>query len=246
MRYYPINLDIRNKDCLVVGAGDVGERKVDGLLRSGANVSVVGQEATPRLREMEAKGIISLHLRPYTSSDINGKFLVIGATDDEQVNKKISQDAHASGIVCNIADRPESCSFVLPAVFQQGDLVVAVSTSNKSPALAKRIRKKLENEFGPEYDLLLKLMGSIRKKILAMGESPEAQKGKFEQLLDRDLLGLIKQGQTDKIDGHLKEVMGEGYTWTGLMEPVKIGESIRSVEKGDASPMMIASSKDDV
>lgn len=218
MRYYPVNLDVRKKQCLVAGAGEVGERKVNGLLRSGASVSVVSPKANTAIKGMASKGLIELRPRPYQSSDLEGMFLVIGATNDEHTNEEISQDALARGILCNIADRPKACTFVLPAVVQQGDLIVAVSTSNKSPALARRIRKKLEKELGTEYAVLLDLMGSIRNKMLAQAQSPEANKKKFEQLLDLDLLRLIRNGRIDEIDASLKDVLGEGYTWLGLMK----------------------------
>jgi precorrin-2 dehydrogenase/sirohydrochlorin ferrochelatase len=217
MRYYPVNLDVRNKNCLVIGAGNVGERKIKGLLRSGANVHVVSPKANAGIQRMASEGLIKLQSRPYQASDLPGMFLVIGATNDEHTNERISQDANNQGILCNIADRPKACSFVLPAIVEQGDLIVAISTSNKSPALARQIRKKLEKELGVEYATLLHLMGAIRNRLLAQGKSPEVHKKKFEKLLDLDLLQLIQKDRIDEIDVHLEKVMGEGYTWSALM-----------------------------
>jgi precorrin-2 dehydrogenase/sirohydrochlorin ferrochelatase len=159
-----------------------------------------------------------LSLRGYQASDLDGRFLVIGATNHEEVNKRISQDASREGILCNIADRPEACTFVLPAIVRRGDLLIAVSTSNKSPAAAKHIRQTLEKEFGPEYATLLNLMGAIRQKFMSEAKSPEAHKGLFERLLDEGLLEMIREGATQDVDLLLKEVLGKGYAWKELVE----------------------------
>jgi len=148
---------------------------------------------------------------------MEGKFLVIGATDNEAVNEKISKDAADLGLLCNIADRPVACTFVLPAIVRQGDLMIAISTSNKSPAVARRIRETLEKQFGPEYTVLLTLMGAIRQKFMAQGKSPEAHKQKFERLLDEGLLEKVRENRIHEIDGLLKEVLGEGFIFEELM-----------------------------
>ena len=217
MRYYPVNLDVKNKDCLVVGGGTIGERKAKTLLSCGAMLSIVSPEVTPSLEELASAGEVRIAYRSYLPSDLDGKFLVIGATADEAVNRQISQDAASKGILCNIVDRPESCTFVLPAIVEQGDLTVAVSTSNKSPALAKRLRRKLEKEFGPEYGQLLSLMGSVRRRLIAENDSPEANKAKFEQLLDTNLLELFRQGRMGDIDNKLKEILGKEYNLQSLL-----------------------------
>jgi precorrin-2 dehydrogenase/sirohydrochlorin ferrochelatase len=218
MRYYPVNLDVRNRQCLVVGGGGVGERKVLTLLDCGASVTVVTTRATETLRNLALDGRIDIKTKQYDPSDMEGKFLVIGATDSEEVNARVSKDAVARGLLCNIADRPAACNFVLPAVVRQGDLLVAISTSNKSPAVARRIRQTLEKEFGPEYALLLNLMGSIREKLLSEAKSPEAHKRTFEQLLDAGLLEMIRENRTRDVDALLNDVLGRGYTWKELME----------------------------
>ena len=124
MRYYPANLDVQDRECLVVGGGSVGERKVKTLLECGACVTVVSTLATESLQDLASKGRIRLETRGYEPSDMEGKFLVIGATDDETVNNKVSKDAAERGLLCNIADRPASCTFVLPAIVRQGDLMI--------------------------------------------------------------------------------------------------------------------------
>jgi len=211
MRYYPISLDIKNRNCLVVGGGSVGTRKVMMLLECGAVVSVVSIEATEKLQELSVNGQIGLERRPFKTSDLHGKFLVMGATDNSGINRHIYAEAQRLGVLCNIADQPEACDFILPAIVNRGDLTIAISTSGKSPAFAKKLRKDLEKEFGTEYADFLKLMGEIRKKLLNEDHEPEAHKHLFEQLIERDLVQMLKKGDTENINSLLLEVLGEGY-----------------------------------
>jgi precorrin-2 dehydrogenase/sirohydrochlorin ferrochelatase len=217
MRYYPINLDIKNRRCLVVGGGAVGTRKVNTLLDCGARVTVVSPDPTPRLKELAAQGAIHLKQRPYRSDDVDQMFLVIGATDDERLNRQISNDAEQQNTLCNIADRPEVCNFILPAIVRRGDLVITISTSGNSPALAKRLRLDLEKQFGNEYADFLRLMGAVREKLLRQAHEPEAHKDLFNQLIDRDLVGLIKANNTKEINALLHDVLGEGFKIESLL-----------------------------
>lgn len=218
MRYYPVNLDIQAKDCLLVGAGTVGERKAKALLACGARLFVVSPEVTQWFKDTADVARIQVEYRKYDPEDLAGKFLVIGATADEVINRQISRDAASRGVLCNIVDRPESCSFVLPAVVRRGDLTVAISTSNKSPALAKRLRQKLEKEFGPEYARLLSLMGAIRHRLISENDPPEANKDKFEALLDADLLECFRKDRLEDIDHTLREVLGKEYNLQSLVD----------------------------
>lgn len=217
MRYYPVNLDIRGRRCLVVGGGRVGARKVDTLNQCGAMVTVISPEVSPALAQLAAEKAIILKQRSYRSSDVQGMFLVIGATDDETLNRQVNADAERRNLLCNIADRPEICNFILPAIVRRGDFVMAISTAGKSPAFAKHIRKRLETEFGPEYGVVLDLMGAIRNKLLAGAHQPEVHKPLFEQLIDGDLLALVKDKKIDRIDHLLERVLGPGYRYDQLM-----------------------------
>ena len=217
MKYYPVHLDINNRNCLVVGGGGVGTRKVKTLLDCGARVIVVSPEVSQQLRDLATSGEIKLEERSYQSEDLNDMFLVIGATDDEKLNKQISSDADRLNILCNIADRPEVCNFILPSIVHRDDLVITISTSGKSPALAKKLRKALENQFGEEYGTLLHLLGAIRKKLLQQAHEPEAHKPLFEQLINSDLIVMIQKGKIEEIDALLFEILGEGYNFKELM-----------------------------
>ena len=217
MRYYPVNLDVQNRACLVVGGGAVGFRKVDTLCACGADVTVVSPRIDTRLTALADSRAIRVLQRPYRTGDLEGMFLVIGATDDEVLNLTVKQDADGAGILCNIADRPEACHFILPAIVQRGDLIIAISTSGKSPAFAKKLRKKLEKEFGPEYGDFLKLMGAARNRLLSREHEPEAHKPLFERLIDGNLIELIKQHRRQEINTLLVDVLGEGFDYDSLM-----------------------------
>jgi precorrin-2 dehydrogenase/sirohydrochlorin ferrochelatase len=217
MRYYPIHLDIQNRNCLVVGGGGVGTRKVMALLKSGARVTVVSPEISEKLKNVEESARLTLKSRPYRTEDLAGMFLVIGASDDETLNRKISSDAEHRNILCNIADRPEVCNFILPAIVRRDDLVITISTSGRSPALAKKLRKKLEGQFGEEYGVFLQLMGAVRNKLLSQAHEPEAHKPLFEQLINSELVAMIQEAKTEDINALLYKVLGDGYRFEELM-----------------------------
>jgi precorrin-2 dehydrogenase/sirohydrochlorin ferrochelatase len=217
MRYYPIHLDIQNRNVLVVGGGGVGTRKVKTLLDCGARVTVVSRKISAKLQALAKSGDIILEQRSYRSEDLNGMFLVIGATNDMILNRQISHDAEQLNTLCNIADRPEVCNFILPSIVRRDDLVITISTSGKSPAMAKKLRKALENQYGEEYGKLLRLMGAIRKKLLSQAHEPEAHKPLFEQLINSDLPGMIQENKTEDINALLFDVLGEGFKYEELM-----------------------------
>jgi precorrin-2 dehydrogenase/sirohydrochlorin ferrochelatase len=217
MRYYPVYLDIKDRDCLVIGGGSVGTRKVMTLLACGAKVTVVSIDATEKLKELSDSGVIQLKERDFQTADLDDRFLVIGATDNQKLNFNIHAEAERRGLLCNIADRPKACNFILPSIVNRGDLIIAISTSGKSPAFAKKLRKHLEKEFGEEYAKFLNLMGAIRQKLLSQDHEPEAHKHLFEQLIEKDLVQMLKNGDTDNINSLLLEVLGEGYELEILM-----------------------------
>ncbi len=216
MKYYPAFLDVNGRGCLVVGGGAVGTRKVRTLLECGARVTVISAAFSPELEELSADGRVVLKNGPYRARDLEGKFLVIGATDDEDLNRRVSEDAARRNMLCNIADRPEACSFILPAIVSRGDLVIAISTSGKSPAFAKYLRRRLQREFGPEYARFLEIMGAVRRRLLADEHAPEAHKPLFEALINGGLVDLIREGEEDKIDALLEKILGPGFRLDAL------------------------------
>jgi precorrin-2 dehydrogenase/sirohydrochlorin ferrochelatase len=177
---------------------------------------VVGPRISAKLNELAKKTTLIIKKKPFQFSDLKDKFLVIGATDNQELNQQIHAEAERLGILCNIADRPEACNFILPSIVKKGDLVIAISTSGSSPAFAKKLRKDFEKQFGNEYAVFLELMGAIRKKLLAKDHKPEVHKPLFEQLINRGLVEMIKDSRNKDINLLLHEILGEGYIFEEL------------------------------
>jgi precorrin-2 dehydrogenase/sirohydrochlorin ferrochelatase len=171
----------------------------------------VSLTVTPELFALADDGKITWHKRSYLPSDLNRMFLVISATDNEALNHRISQDAENADKLCNIADRPRACNFILPAIVHRGDLVITVSTSGKSPAFAKKLRQQLESQFGPEYGEFLALMGGIRSRLLSGNHEPEAHKPLFEKIINAGLLDLIREKKQKEVSELLRRVLGDGF-----------------------------------
>ena len=189
------------------------------LLECGASVTVVSIDATETLKRLFKDQRITLVSRAYRPSDIDNRFLVIGATNDERLNQQLSMDAEKCNLLCNIADRPAACNFILPAIVRQGDLIMAISTSGKSPAFAKKLRKDLEKQFGEAYAFFLDLMGAIRSRLLLEKHAPEQHKPLFQKIIHSDIISWIQNHQHKKIDGLLLDVLGPGYVFDELIKP---------------------------
>lgn len=212
MRYYPIFLKVANRSCLVVGGGEVGARKVETLLSCGASVGVVSPEVVPWLEEEIQKETVELVGSHYDEDQLQGCFLVIAATDDMELNCRIARDAEQRRILCNVVDYPKEGDFILPALVQRGALTLAVSTSGKSPALARALRQDLEQRFGMEYAHFLELMGAVRSRVLEESKDFRANKEKFDQLVKSELLELVRRRDYEGVDRLLRTVLGSGYS----------------------------------
>jgi precorrin-2 dehydrogenase len=157
-RFYMACLDLGGRSCLVVGGGRVGLEKAEGLLECGARVTVVAPEIRPDLAALDVETVV----RRYQASDLDGRFLVIAATSSYEVNRRISADAEERRMLCNVADVPELCSFILPAVVRRDPIAIAVSTGGASPALAQRIRDEIGEVVGPEHAELARTLRDLR------------------------------------------------------------------------------------
>jgi siroheme synthase-like protein len=203
-RYYPVSLDVDGKRCVIVGGGDVALRKVRSLLEHGALVQVISPELCAGLQELSDSGRIMALERPYAGGDAAGAFVVVAATDDIDINRKVAAEAERRGILVNVVDMPNLSNFIVPSHLRRGDLSIAVSTGGASPALARRIRERLESDFGEDYEKLLSLAGQARAElrrggIVATGED-------WQRALDIDaLLPLIREGKMDEAKRRLKE-----------------------------------------
>lgn len=207
MRYYSVFLDLQDVPCLVVGGGLVGERKVKTLQSCGAKVTLISRELTPYLEEEVREGRVILPASSYQPKHLEDKFLIIGATDDLELNKRIGREARGRGLLCNIVDDPKECNFILPSLVCRGDLTIAVSTAGKSPALAKKIRRALEEEFPESYGPYLELLGHIRTQVLARGMAQKENQKIFEALVEAPLLTWLKAGTLEPVYDFLDRLL---------------------------------------
>lgn len=164
---FPMFVKLSGRRCLVVGAGAVGESKIASLLEAEAQVRVVAPEATPQVQSWAEAGKLEWLARPCEPNDLDGMLLVVAATSSPELHEQIFTEARRRGVLCNVVDVPELCDFYYPAVVQRGALQIAVSTSGQSPALSQRLRKELEDQFGPEYEAWLEQLGQERARLLA-------------------------------------------------------------------------------
>ncbi len=172
MSLFPIFLKLDGRECLVVGAGAIAESKIESLIAAEANILVVAPEAGPKVAVWALSGTIRWEPRKFEALDVEEMFLVIAATSSRDVNRRVFEEARARGILCNAVDDPEHCDFYYPAVVRRGDLQIAISTAGRSPALAQRLRRKFESEFGSEYADWVQQLGSIRKDLFAREMDP--------------------------------------------------------------------------
>jgi len=208
--YYPAILDVAGRRAVVVGAGKVGEGKIEGLLNGDAKVTVVSLTATERVRDWAREGRIELQERAYESSDLDDTFLVIAATENNDTNVRVFEDAEARQMLCNVVDVTHLCNFILPSIVRHGDLAIAVSTGGASPAMARRIRISLAQCYGDEYAVALELLGSLREELKAMYPSPDDRKVLFERMVYSDFMDLVRAGDVERIEAWVQKCIDEG------------------------------------
>jgi siroheme synthase-like protein len=195
--FYIACLRLKGRRCLVVGGGEIGLEKVEGLLACGGDVTLVAPEAGPALEELAREGSITWHQREYAGpSDLDRTFLVIASTDDTDVNIGIYHDAEERAMLANIVDVPPLCNFILPALVRTGPLAIAISTAGASPALAKRMKREISELFGEEYARLAVMLNDARG--WAKGTLPTYQDRKafFEEIVngEPDPIALLRAG----------------------------------------------------
>ncbi len=191
--YYPVSLNIRGRKCLVIGGGQVAVRKVAGLLEHGAVVEVISPELCPELAELAAKREITAFTREYRAGDLEGAFVAILATDDSRVNREAVAEAGKRAVLVNVVDRAEESDFIAPSYLRRGDISIAISTSGKSPALARKLRIRLEEEFGEEYARLASLLSAVRAEVLEKKLKVNGED--WQQAIDLDrLIEMLKRG----------------------------------------------------
>ncbi len=221
MSLYPVNLDIRNQLCLVIGGGEVASRKVASLLFCGAVIRVVSPEACEKIVELARAGLLEWQQRRYLPGDLQKAKLVFAATDDLETQEQIVVEANGAEILVNVITSPDACTFQVPASFRRGGLLITVATGGGSPALAARIRKDLEVTYGPEYGLFVGMMADVRKKIVASSDAPDEHKRIFEKLLDDDILECIREQQWRELGSLLQEILPPAIDVSSLVETMR-------------------------
>ena len=195
--YYPISLDVENRDVLIVGGGEVCARKAATLVEHGARVTVVSPSASRAVAALANEGRVRLIERPYEEADLAGRSLVFASTDDPQVNAGVARDCRQRSIPVNVADLPEMCDFTVPAIVERGSIQIAVSTGGKSPALSRRLRESLENMIGPEWSEVNELLGALRAPAKEALSTDGGRKMFFDSILAAGVLELIRDGRRE-------------------------------------------------
>jgi len=212
----PIFLDVTGRDCVVVGGGEVAARKVESLLEAGARVTVVSPRLSPPLEAITARGLVTHIDRDYARGDLRGSVLVYAATDDPKLHRDLAAEARALAIPINVIDVPELCTFISPAVVKRGDLQIAISTGGASPAFAARLRRALENQFGPEYALTLEVLRAARRRLHADEIDPADRMRRLKELANSALPDAIAAGDVAGIERILAIHLGEGVSLASL------------------------------
>ncbi len=208
MGYYPIFIELQGRRCLVIGGGREAQRKVEGLLAAGGNVTVISPKLTRDLQDLLAGGKIDLLQREYREGDVEGYQVVMVATDDGAVNVQVAAEGKRRRVWVNAADDPKNCDFILPAVVRRGKIVVAASTSGTSPALARRLREELEAYMTDDMPALADLLAEVREELRSRGIAPDAEV--WQEAIDEELRVLLAQRKHRQAKARLLEALGAG------------------------------------
>jgi siroheme synthase-like protein len=205
---YPAILLLDGRLAVVIGGGAVANRKVRTLLDAGAKVRVVDPEPVAGIRSRATRGEIELIERPYEHGDLADAVVAVAATDDEAVNQGVFAEASDAGIPVNVVDNVALCTFIAPSIIRQGDLVLAISTGGAAPALAVRIRERLEREFGEEYARFLSLMAELRDSVKVPGDQDDRAKAWY-RVVDSDVMELVRAGEIERARERATELLLE-------------------------------------
>ena len=185
-KVFPMFLKLETRRCLVVGAGSIAEGKIGGLIAVEAQIRVVAPEATAQVQTWAGEGKIDWERRRFQPSDLEGMFLVVAATSSTAVHEEIYAEARRRAVLCNVVDVPHLCDFLYPAIVRRGSLQIAISTAGESPALSQRLRKELEQQFGPEYEAWVAAIGEARTELATRDLTVEDRKEVLHELASRE------------------------------------------------------------
>lgn len=189
--FYPLFLDLQGRRVLVVGGGVVAERKVESLLAAGAVVILVAPDVTSSITELAGSNAIELRQRKFVESDLDDMAIVISATNDPVAQEQIAAAARSRNILINTVDQPRLCDFIVPAIVRKGDVVVAISTSGRSPALAAALRVRLETVITDDDARAARILGEVRNDVHSRFPAPDRRKQVFETIVASGILDWI-------------------------------------------------------
>lgn len=200
--YYPIYLNVCDRKCIVIGGGEVALRKVQILLEYGAEVDVISPELAPELIKLAQDNQISTFSREYKDGDLEKAFVVIAATDSDEINRQVAAEARRRSVLINVVDDAMYSDFIVPSVMRRGDITITVSTSGKSPALARKLRTQIERDIGEQYVPLTDLIAEVREEIIGAGIKVSGDS--WQEALDLPFLfELLTEGGKEKASQYL-------------------------------------------
>jgi siroheme synthase-like protein len=206
--FYPVFLNLKNRRIVVIGGGEVAERKVESLLATEALIVLISPDITPRLDLLGQEKRIQVQRRAYAAGDCEGATLVFSATDDAEVSSAVFSEATQARALVNTADEPALCDFIIPAVVRQGDVAIAVSTGGTSPGLASQLRSKIAKMIGPEYAKLTELLARARPEIRLRVPDAGQRKAIHYRILNSDILDRLKRNDVAGAKRRLKDIIG--------------------------------------
>ncbi|MDA1348427.1 MAG: bifunctional precorrin-2 dehydrogenase/sirohydrochlorin ferrochelatase [Chloroflexi bacterium] len=194
--YYPVFIDVKDRPCVVIGGGNIGEEKVHKLLDCDAKVVVISPEVNKGVQELVDGERVTWHRREYQDGDLEGSFIAIAATDDNGVNRRIAAEAEQRNVLLNVVDVTHLCTFIAPSVARRGEVSIAVSTGGASPALARKFREELTSSRLLEYADLAPLLSDARNELKRQGKTVDGDR--WQTCLTEDLLNMVQSGRTDE------------------------------------------------
>ena len=193
--YYPIYLDIEDRDVLIIGGGNVCARKAETMMKYGARVTVLSPECTEEIEAWAAKNMLTIRRKTYAEADLQGASIVIASTDDQCINARIARDCRRRKIPVNVVDVTHLCEFIVPAIVERGSIQIAVSTGGKSPALARTLKEDLQKFVGPEYDEVNRILGTLRKGAKKTLPTDVDRKRFFDGIIAEGVLDMLRGGR---------------------------------------------------
>jgi siroheme synthase-like protein len=192
--YYPIFIDVEERDVVIIGGGNVCARKAETMMRYGARVTIVSPEITAEIAEWEAERKLEVRRKRYADSDLEGATIVIASTDDTSVNEQVAADCRRRRIPVNVVDVTPLCEFIVPAIIEKDGIQIAVSTGGKSPAIARTLKEDLQRAVGPEYAEVNEILGSLRDSAKRTLPTDVDRKHFFDSIIARGVLPMIRDG----------------------------------------------------